>query len=205
MAISDIPEFVKVGPGDLIRAEDWNGVQQQTRESVRTHHHSRPVGTPPDDSGTSDDAEQINTDGIADGAIVASKLAPGSVTGASIAANTITETLIADGAVTSGKLANSAVTSGKLSFATVNSGSFTLNPNLTADQLVQTNAKAGTIFLENVFLSSSSGGAGAQSEIIAQLVYEQVAGAPGFNVLLRFTNTGTAAATIIWKVVTFAS
>jgi len=203
MAISDIPEFVKVGPGDLIRAEDWNGVQQQTRQTMRTHHHNRPFGTPPNDSGTSDDAEQIDSDGIADGAITASKLAPNSVTSAAIPSNAINTGQLADNAVDTSKIANSAVTSAKLSFATVASGSFTLNAGLTSDQLVQQNAKAGSVLLPNVFLSSSSGG--SQSQVIAQFVYTQVPGIPAVNVFLRFANTGTSAATIIWKVLTFAS
>lgn len=203
MSISDIPEFIEAGPGDLIRAEDWNGVQQQMRESVRTHHHSRPVGTPPNDSGTSDDAEQINSDGIADGAVTASKLAPNSVTSAAIPSGAINTDQLADNAVGSAKIGNSAVTSAKLSFATVNSGSFTLNPGLTADQLVQSNAKAGSVLLQNIFLSGSSGG--SQSQVSAQFVYTQVPGVPAENVFLRFTNTGDSAATIIWKVLTFAS
>ena len=41
MAITDIPEFVEVGPGDLIRADDWNNIQRQIRNSVRNHRHSR--------------------------------------------------------------------------------------------------------------------------------------------------------------------
>jgi hypothetical protein len=205
MAISDIPEFIEAGPGDLIRAEDWNGVQQQMRESLRTHHHSRPIGTPPTDSGTSDDAEQINTDGIADGAITASKLAPNSVTAAAIPLGGINTDQLADGAVSAAKLANSSVTSSKLSFATVNSGSFTLNAGLTADQLVQLNAKAGALLLPNVFISTSSGGSSAA--VTAQFVYTQVTGNifGGNNVYLRFVNSGTSAATIIWKVLTFAS
>ena len=202
MAIRDIPEFIEVGPGDLIRAEDWNGVQQQMRESLRTHHHSRPIGTPPDDSGMSDDAEQIDSSGIADGAITASKLAPGSVSAGSIATGAITETLIADGAVTAGKIGNSAVTSGKISLATLGSGSLTLNGgNISSDQLVQQNAKAGTIFLQNISLQATGSGVGC--EVVGQIVYKWTG--VGFNVFLRLTNTGTAPAGIIWKVLTFAS
>lgn len=201
MAIQDIPEFVEVGPGDLIRAEDWNGMQQQMRESLRTHHHSRPIGTAPNDAGMSDDAEQISTTGIADGAITASKLAPGSVSASSIAPGAITETLIADLAVTAGKIGNAAVTSAKISLATLGTGSLTLNGgNISSDLLVQQNAKAGTIFLQNVSLAT---GSAVGCEVVAQIVYKWTG--VGFNVFLRVTNTGTAQAAIIWKVLTFAS
>jgi len=29
MAISDIPEFIEVAPGELIRADNWNSIQRQ--------------------------------------------------------------------------------------------------------------------------------------------------------------------------------
>src|SRR4051812_12234323 len=75
MAISDIPEYVEVTPGDLIRAENWNGMQQQMRDSLRRHQHTRPPGAPVDDAAANDVSDQIGTDEIADGAVTGAKLA----------------------------------------------------------------------------------------------------------------------------------
>lgn len=207
MAISDIPEFIKVGPGDLIRADDWNGVQQQLRESLRTHHHSRPIGTPPDDGAALDDAEQIDATGIADGAITASKLAAGAVTSASIPANAITSAQLADGSVTTTKIGAAAITTAKLSFATVNRGSLSLGPGLTSEVLVQSaapNTKT-TIYFPTMVVSSSTGVAGAISDVVANIVYRQVVGVTTVDVYVRFANAGGATAGILWQVLTFAS
>src|SRR5437016_2701512 len=127
MAVSDIPEFVRAQPGDLIRAVDWNNVQHLIRSSLRTHQHTRPSGTAPVDPATTDIAEQIGTDEISDGAITAAKMAPGSVATASLPDGAVTTPKLADGAVTGPKLANNSVSVSKLSFQTVFSGSLTLN------------------------------------------------------------------------------
>src|SRR5580765_7821313 len=124
MAITDIPEFVEVGPGDLIRADDWNNIQRQIRNSVRSHRHSRLVGAPVDDTVGTDNALQIATDDLADaavtgikivdGAIETAKLADGAVTGAKLSSGAITADVIPNGAVTTDKIADNAVTAAKI-------------------------------------------------------------------------------------------
>jgi hypothetical protein len=124
MAITDIPEFVEVGPGDLIRADDWNNIQRQIRNSVRAHRHSRPAGDPVDDTVATDNALQIAADDladaavtgakIADGAIDTAKLADGAVTGAKLSSGAITADVIPNGAVTTDKIADNAVTAAKI-------------------------------------------------------------------------------------------
>jgi len=204
MAIRDIPEFIEVGPGDLIRAEDWNGVQQQMRESLRTHHHSRPIGTPPDDSGMSDDAEQIDTDGIADGAITASKMAPGSVTQANIAASAVNTTQLADRAVTTAKIADNQVTGSKLLFNTVKAGSVVLASNGSTEALVQSSAPSTKTTIYFPTLSLIGTATGGFADVTAQMVYKQTPPSTGIDVYVRLVNTGSAQTTIFWQVLTFA-
>jgi len=205
MAISDIPEFVTAQPGDLISAGNWNSVQQQMRNSLRTHHHTRASGTPPNDSGTSDDAEQIGTNDIAPGAVTASQLASGAVTAAGMADGAVTTTKIADLAVTSAKIANAAVTSAKLSFQTIQQGSLTLPPAGSSEQVVQTGAPTTktTVYFPTLAIVSSSG-AGI-SDVTAQIIYRQAVGSTSIDVYVRLTNSGAATANIIWLVLTFAS
>ncbi len=144
MAIEDIPEFVEVAPGDLIRAEDYNEIQRRTRHSIRSHRHSRLAGDPPDDTATEDHALQIETKEIAGGAVTQDKIAGGAVT----------QDKIAEGAVTQDKLG----TPINHSFLTLDDGS---NPHGTTaadvdseggdDQLVaRINAGAGVIDKERV-------------------------------------------------------
>lgn len=129
MATTDIPEFVEVAPGDLIRAEDVNTIQREARNSVRTHRHTRVAGTPIDDSTVEDRALQITTDELADGAVMGAKLADastttakladGAVTGAKLSSDAITTAVIPNGAVTSPKLAAGAVTADKLAAGSI--------------------------------------------------------------------------------------
>ena len=77
MALNDIPEYVEVSPGDLIRAEDYNDLQRRTRNSVRSHRHTRIASDPVDDTIAEDNALQITTDEIADGAVTQAKLGTG--------------------------------------------------------------------------------------------------------------------------------
>jgi hypothetical protein len=204
MAIQDIPEFVEFGPGDLIRAEDWNAVQQQMRESLRTHHHNRPLGTPPDDSGVSDDAEQINTDGIADGAITASKLAPNSVSQTNVAANSIGTDQLVDKSVITAKLGDAQVSGAKLKFSTVATSSTVLVAGQTFEQLVQSAAPSTktTIYFPTLSLVFTS--AGGFADVTAQIVYRQTGGASTIDVYIRLSNAGNAQTSVFWQVLTFA-
>jgi hypothetical protein len=204
MALSDIPEFVTANPGDLITAKNWDNVQKLMRSSLRLHHHTRPAGTPPNDGDTTDQAQQISTAEIADGAVVASKLAAGAVSTASIPDGAITTAKLADLSVGSTKLAGACVTAGKLSFATVNSGSINLGPGLTAEMLVQTGAASTktSIYFPTVALTSSSG-AGI-SDVTAQIVYRQAVGSTSIDLYIRLVNTGGATVGVIWQVHTFA-
>ena len=195
MTITDIPEYVEASPGDLIRSSDWNNVQRQTRHSVRTHQHTRVASAPVDDTVPQDNALQLTTAEIADGA----------VTGAKIGTDTITSNNIAPNAVGTSEIANGAVKLGKLSFSTVKSGSATLIPGEEEEQSVQANAPSAktTIYFPTVAITSSTGV--GQSEVNAVIIYRQDAGANTINVFIRLKNTGTATANIIWFVTTFAS
>ncbi len=125
MSTDQIPLYVEAQPGQVVRSQDWNAMQRSARNSIRTHRHNR---TATDDAAIDDNALQIRTDEIADGAVTEAKLADNAVTSAKIADGTIQmvdlapalQTAIgsagqlADGAVTEAKLANNAVTSAKL-------------------------------------------------------------------------------------------
>lgn len=204
MSISDIPEFIEAGPGDLIRAEDWNGVQQLMRESLRTHHHNRTIGTPPIDSGASDDAEQIDTGGIADGAITASKMAPNSVTQTSVAANAIGTAQLMDKSVITTTLGDAQVTGAKLKFSTVAASSAVLDVGQTFEQLVQLAAPTTktTIYFPTLTLIGTT--AGGFADVTAQIVYRQTGGASTIDVYIRLSNTGNAQTSVFWQVLTFA-
>ncbi|HEU0295572.1 MAG TPA: hypothetical protein VFR47_22725 [Anaerolineales bacterium] len=195
MNITDIPEYVEASPGDLIRSSDWNNVQRQTRNSLRMHKHTRLASAPVDDTVTQDNALQLTTVEIADGA----------VTGAKIAADTITSNNIAPNAVGSSEIAPGAVRLSELAFTTVKSGSATLTPGEEEEQLVDDNAPSikTTIFFPTVATVSTTGS--GYSEVNALIIYRQNVGANTSNVLIRLKNTGTATANVLWAVTTFAS
>src|SRR5215212_9664577 len=116
MAVTDIPEFVELAPGGLIRSEDWNTIQRQARNSVRSHRHTRAASTPPNDADSADVALQITTGEIADGAVTAPKLglADGSITAAKLADNSVTGPKLADGAIVNAKLQDGSINTQKL-------------------------------------------------------------------------------------------
>ncbi len=195
MAITDIPEYVEASPGDLIRSSDWNSVQQQARNGIRVHQHLRVSGAPVDDTVAQDNAVQISTNEIADGAVATAKLASSAVTLDKMATNSV-------GTV---QLVDSAVRLSKLAFTTVKSGSATLIPGQQEDQLVQANAPStkSTIYFPTVVITSTTGA--GTSEVKAEVVYRQDVGANTVNIFIRLTNSGTATANIFWFVLTFAS
>ena len=204
MAISDIPEYVQANPGDVISASNWDLVQQLMRNSLRLHTHTRPVGTPPTDSATTDTAAQIDSSQIAPGAVTSAQLANGAVTAASIASGAVTASAIANLAVTTAAIANNSVISTKLSFTTVGQGSVSLNPGGTAQVLVQTAAPSTktTIYFPTLALVSTTGTGNAA--VTAQVEYHQAVGATTNDVYLRLANNGSATAGVIWVVLTFA-
>ncbi|HEY1294532.1 MAG TPA: hypothetical protein VGJ60_15755 [Chloroflexota bacterium] len=76
MSLADIPLFHEARRGQILRSDDWNTVQRELRNSVRSHRHARPPGDPGEDASSDDDARQISTEEIADGAVTADKLSP---------------------------------------------------------------------------------------------------------------------------------
>jgi hypothetical protein len=204
MAISDIPEFVQANPGDLISAANWNEVQELMRNSLRLHVHTRPIGTPPTDSDTTDVAAQIDATQIAPGAVTATQLASGAVTAASIATGAVTSNAIGNNAVTTAAIASNAITSPKLAFTTVNSGSLSLAPGQTSTILVQSSAPSTktTIYFPAVALTGTTGT--GNSDVTAQIVYQQATGGNTVDVYVRLNNSGAGTANIIWVVLVFA-
>jgi hypothetical protein len=216
MAIKDIPEFVEVAPGDLIRAENWNGVQQQMRDSLRRHKHTRPVNQNPNDAGTSDDAAQISTAEIADGAVTTPKLAAGVLSNVTPGDNTVTAIKIADGAVTTQKVADGAVTTAKISPNAINASrlafsslfsntqSDSLGPGVTKEITVDSvanNQKSGIYFPVLTIQSVTTAGTAI---VDARIIFKRGNTDTQFFVTLRLSNTGNATAVVFYQVLTFA-
>ncbi|HVF41420.1 MAG TPA: hypothetical protein VM936_00320 [Pyrinomonadaceae bacterium] len=215
MAINDIPEYVEVAPGDLIRAENWNRVQQQMRDSLRRHKHTRAPNQQPNDAGLSDDAAQIGTAEIADGAVTAAKLAPGtlsnvtpadgSVTATKLADNAVGTPKISDGAITTEKISPNAINASRLAFSfVVNTTGDTLGPGSTKDITVDTvaaNQKSGIYFPVLTIVSVTGVGTAIVS---AQIIFKRGNSDTSFFVTLRLSNTGNATAGIFYQVLTFA-
>jgi hypothetical protein len=228
MAITDIPEFLDLAPGGLIRSEDWNSIQRQARNSVRSHRHTRVASEPANDASTDDVALQITTDEIADQAVTANKLANGAVgatkladqavTGNKLANDAVSTTKIQDGAITNQKLqANAvdranirdgAINRAKLAFQEVTNG--TVN-NLAANggtnfvtfQTNLANAQAA-IFFPLLTITAATGAGFAEVE--PAIVYRRTQATTGdrVDVLLRLRNNGAAAANVSFRVLTFA-
>jgi hypothetical protein len=76
MAIDDIPVFRPARRGQVVRSADWNAMQRELRNSIRTHRHSRVAGDEVDDSSAEDNGLQIESAEIADEAITFDKLDP---------------------------------------------------------------------------------------------------------------------------------
>ena len=189
MATSDIPEYVEVAAGDLIRADQWNNVQRQTRSSLRTHRHTHEATKQRDDTATTDEADQINTAEIADRAVTAAKIARNSID--------------------TPHLKDSAVTSAKLSFE-VFRGTLTLTAILTPTGIVTIpvkeeipNTMKKSIYFPTLAITGSSGS--EMSSVHADMIYRQEVGAETFSVYIRFTNLGQANAIIDWEVLALST
>jgi hypothetical protein len=74
MALVDIPVFREARRGQVVRSDDWNGIQREVRQSIRSHRHTRLAGGPPNDASPVDLAVQITTPEIADAAVTLDKL-----------------------------------------------------------------------------------------------------------------------------------
>ena len=108
--------YITKNPGDLVLSNDWNDMQIQQRQALQNHNHD----------GTGDNANPINTVGIADNAITTPKIGDGAVTDAKIVGlsaskltGQITSAQIADGALASVDIADNAVTTTKILDGTV--------------------------------------------------------------------------------------
>jgi len=219
MAVKDIPEFVEVAPGDLIRAENWNNMQQQVRDSLRRHQHTRAPNAPVNDAATIDEADQINTNEIADGAVTSAKLASNAISGANIPDAAITTQKLADAAVTTAKLADasvstaklgtSVVTSSRIAFSTVASGQAIVPPGSTSDGQVVAGGKGGgqtaaTVLYFPLMTITSTDGTGV-ADVQADIIYRQAPGSTAVSVFIRLKNVGSATAHVTWQVMTFAN
>lgn len=205
MSLSDIPEFVEVFAGDIIRADDWDQVQRKMRNALRTHAHTHVAGTAVNDAATVDEAQQITTAELADGAVTPAKLAGAAIGTANLADGSVTNPKLAANAVGTANIANNAVTSSKLSFSIVNTASLQLGPGATVETLVQASAastKTTPYFPTTVITGSTGTGI---SNVTVQIVYRQTVGANTNDVFIRLSNSGGATATVIWAVLTFAS
>ena len=76
MAFEDIPAYRPAERGQVVRSADWNDLQRDARNAIRTHHHTRAPNAPPDDSASTDEASQITAAEIASRAVTLAKLHP---------------------------------------------------------------------------------------------------------------------------------
>jgi hypothetical protein len=205
MALSDIPEFVTAAPGELIRAGDWNQTQRLVRNAIRIHHHTRAASAPANDASTTDAAQQIASGEIADGAVTTAQLADNAVAAAKLADGAVIAAKIGAASVGTTHIQNNAVTSAKLSFATVNAGSASIPAGSFVESAVQLAAPSTktTVYFPVLAILNSTGA--GNSEVDAQIIYRQGAGATSTDVYIRLTNSGSAAAGVIWQVLIFSN
>jgi hypothetical protein len=230
MAITDIPEFVELAPGGLIRSEDWNNIQRQVRNSVRAHRHTRLANAPPNDAAAADLALQITTDEIADQAVTAAKLGDGAVTSGKLADGSVSNPKLANNAVGTTKLQNGSISTDKLQAnavdrANIRDGAISL-PKLALQEIasannqnVGANAQVTVAVRNNLpnaqalaapffpTLTITGVGAGAGEALVeAVIVYRRTPTSPvgTVDVQLRLRNTGALSATVNWRVLTFA-
>ena len=110
MAIDDIPVFRSARAGQIVRSDDWNEIQRLLRNAVRQHRHTRAGES--DDTAPTDEAGQLGTSEIADGAVASGKIANGAVTSGKIAAGAIGRPALAAGVLAQIDAANADVASG---------------------------------------------------------------------------------------------
>ncbi|MFH1096582.1 MAG: hypothetical protein V1749_03665 [Candidatus Desantisbacteria bacterium] len=129
MAKQDTPMFKPATAGDLIKADDWNTIQREERYALRYHRHRRDSTVTDNayDSGSEDNAKQIETLDLADNAVTTAKIADGAVSELKIAANAVTELKIKDAAITSIKIADKSITDTHISDAKISESKLKLN------------------------------------------------------------------------------
>jgi hypothetical protein len=192
MAIENIQEYIEVAAGDLIRAEHWNEMQRLARNSIRTHRHT---GQSADTADDEDNAPQITSEEIADGAITTPKLGEGAAT----------TTKIANSAISNAKLQAGSVDLSKLALTTVKNGSVeALAAGSTREELVEAlsiQSSSGALYFPTIDVTATSSGF---ASVEPTIVYRQVFGATTTNgfqdVFIRLVNQGTATARVGWTV-----
>lgn len=178
MAISDIPEFIEVVPGDLIKSSAWNEVQRQVRNSIRTHRHTRAGSTAADDTTSVDSALQIGASEIASNAVITAKLA--------------------NDAVTTDKLKNAAVNFHKLAFVeftgTAQTNPLTISGSTPVELYITSNLSGTDILFPSIVIDSGS------DAVLATIIYRRGTTDEGTNAFLRLTKGGEGTVRVSWKV-----
>ena len=92
--------------GDLIKAEDWNNIQIQSRVEIQSHDHAG-----------GERGVQISSCGIADGSITSSHIAPAEINTEHLHNNAVTAAKIAAAAITNAHVApDAAIAENKITF-----------------------------------------------------------------------------------------
>jgi hypothetical protein len=137
-----------------------------------------------------------NIQELADNAVTTKKIAPNAVTAEKLAPNSISWANIAPGGVTRDKIAFFQVNSG---VAVVPAQPPPNNTFITAVQKDVPNAER-ILYLPMMTIVSTSGGAGAASDVEPAIVYQGRANSNLVDVMIRFTNRGNAQASVAWAV-----